>query len=264
VQAERFKTISIRIDGELTAVRLGQTILDAARDHDKYIPTLCYLEDLRATGACRVCMVEVAGTDRLLAACTTPVQDGMSIYTTSPRLEEYRKMAVELLFVERNHICSACVSNDHCELQKLAQRLEITHVRYPYTNPRLSVDMSHPQFVLDHNRCVLCTRCVRVCAELEGASVWEISARGIGSRLVSDLGDQWGNASSCTACGKCVKVCPTGALTEKGMAHQPPKNISPIMKLRPMTSALTNKNYRPSETGRRFESTSKKEGGERP
>ena len=215
MEPEGLKTISIRIDGELVTAREGQTVLQAARDHGKRIPTLCYLKGLSATGACRVCMVEVAGTDRLMAACTTPVQDGMSIRTTSTRLEEYRKMAIELLLVERNHTCSVCVSNSHCELQTLAQSLEVTHVRYPYNNPRLPVDMSHPRFILDHNRCILCTRCVRVCAELEGAHVWEISGRGIASRLAGDMADDWGNSQNCTNCGKCAEVCPTGALTQK-------------------------------------------------
>lgn len=234
---EGSKSVSIRLDGELITVRRGQTILDAARNYAKYIPTLCYLKGLSPTGACRVCMVEVAGTDRLLAACTTPVQDGMSIVTTSNRLEEYRRMAIELLLVERNHICSACVSNGHCELQDLTRWLQITHVRYPYNNPHLPVDMSHPRFVLDQNRCILCTRCVRVCAEVEGANVWEISARGIASHLVIDLAEDWGNSRNCTGCGKCAKVCPTGALTENGVAHQPAKNSESIMGLQPLSRA---------------------------
>lgn len=225
------KTISLRIDGELITAREGQTILEAARDHGKYIPTLCYLKGLSPAGACRVCMIELAGTERLLPACTTPAQEGMAIRTSSERLEEYRRMAVELLLVERNHICSACVSNGHCELQELARSLEVTHVRYPYNNPQLPVDMTHPRYVLDHNRCILCTRCVRVCAELEGAHVWEISARGISSRLVSDMADDWGHASNCTGCGKCIQACPTGALTDKGMAHQPAKSRDTIVRL---------------------------------
>ncbi|MGA3034172.1 MAG: 2Fe-2S iron-sulfur cluster-binding protein, partial [Terracidiphilus sp.] len=141
------KSISARIDGELITAQEGQSILEVARANGKEIPTLCYLKGLSAVGACRVCVVELAGTDRLLPACTTPMQEGMSIVTKSNKIELYRRMAVELLLVERNHVCSSCVSNGHCELQSLAQSLGITHVRYAYNNPRLPVDMSHARFV---------------------------------------------------------------------------------------------------------------------
>jgi len=208
--------ISVKIDGEFVAAQEGQTILEVARANGKFIPTLCWLENISAVGGCRLCIVEVAGVGRLLPACTTPVQDGMSVSTQSEKLTHYRSITLEFLFSERNHQCAICVSNNHCELQAMAQRLGITNVRYPYSFPKLAVDLSHERYVLDHNRCILCTRCVRVCAEVEGARVFDVSGRGVRSMIVSDLNRPWGESKSCTSCGKCVQVCPTGALAEKG------------------------------------------------
>jgi bidirectional [NiFe] hydrogenase diaphorase subunit len=206
----------MRIDGGYVDASEGQTILEVARANGKYIPTLCYLEGLSPVGACRLCIVEVAGVNKLLPACTTPVQDGMAVTTQSERLQLYRRIAVEFLLSERNHYCAICVSNSHCELQRVAMEVGITHVSYPYRYPRLAVDVSHERFVLDHNRCILCTRCIRVCAEVEGAHVWEMNGRGIHARVAADLDRPWGESVSCTNCGKCVQVCPTGALAEKG------------------------------------------------
>jgi bidirectional [NiFe] hydrogenase diaphorase subunit len=221
--------ISIKIDGEFVGAREGQTILEVARGANKYIPTLCNLPGLSAVGACRLCIVEVAGINRLLPACTTPVQDGMSVTTQSEKLLRYRRIALEFLFSERNHQCAVCVSNNHCELQAMAQKLGVTSVRYPYSYPRLAVDTSHPRYVLDHNRCIVCTRCTRVCAEVEGAHVWNISGRGIGSRVTADMAKPWGEARSCTSCGKCVQVCPTGALAEKGYAVEEMTKVNTVV-----------------------------------
>jgi bidirectional [NiFe] hydrogenase diaphorase subunit len=212
------KKLSIRIDGELVTALEGQTILQAARASKKYIPTLCALDGLTDVGACRICLVELSGSDRLFPACTTPIQEGMSVTTSSPKLTRYRRISVELLLIERNHVCAVCVSNGHCELQSMATALGISTVSLTYNFPKMAIDMSHPKFVLDHNRCILCTRCVRVCAELEGAHVWELSARSIHARIVSEMNEKWGKASTCTSCGKCVHACPTGALAEKGWA----------------------------------------------
>jgi bidirectional [NiFe] hydrogenase diaphorase subunit len=131
-------------------------------------------------------------------------------------LHSYRQRIVELLLAERNHICAVCVMNGHCELQTLAARLGVDHVRYEYLYPKLEVDASHSRFVIDHNRCVLCTRCIRICDDLEGAHVWDLGRRGINARVVTEMHKTWGSARSCTSCNKCVNACPVGALSTKG------------------------------------------------
>jgi bidirectional [NiFe] hydrogenase diaphorase subunit len=207
---------TLRIDGRDCSARPEETILYVARENKIHIPQMCELEGLSTVGACRLCLVEVKGSNKLLPACVTHVEEGMEVTTTSERLDHYRKMIVELMFTERNHICSVCVSNGHCELQNMAQNLNITHVRFPYRYPQAEVDASHDRFVIDHNRCILCTRCVRVCDEIEGAHTLDIMGRGIESRVITDLNEPWGSSETCTGCGKCVQVCPTGALFEQG------------------------------------------------
>jgi bidirectional [NiFe] hydrogenase diaphorase subunit len=215
---QKSKAISIRIEGELVPTREGKTILQAAREAGKSIPTLCHMDGLHDVGACRLCIVEIGGGGRLAPACTTPVQEGLSVTINSPRLAAYRRMILELLLAERNHICAVCVANRHCELQSLAAQLGVSSVRFRYRYPAMPVDLSQEKYVMDHNRCILCSRCVRVCAEVEGAHVWDIMGRGIHSRLISEMDQPWAEAASCTRCGKCVQACPTGAMAEKGRA----------------------------------------------
>ena len=207
---------TLKIAGRDFSARPDETILDVARENKIFIPRMCELNGLSTVGACRLCLVEVKGSNKLLPSCVTHVEEGMEVTTTSERLTHYRRMIVELLFSERNHVCSVCVSNGHCELQNLAQKLGITHVRFPYRNPKVEVDASHERFVIDHNRCILCTRCVRVCDEIEGAHTWDIMGRGVDAKVITDLNQPWGSSATCTGCGKCVHVCPTGALFEKG------------------------------------------------
>ncbi len=231
--SENVEVKTLVIDGHEVSARRGQTILEVARENNIDIPTLCHLDGLSDVGACRMCLVEIAGNNKLLPACVATVSEGMQVTTSSERLQKHRRTILELLFAERNHVCSVCVANGHCELQSLAQDQGLTHVRLPYRNPDLHVDASHERFTLDHNRCILCTRCVRVCAEIEGAHVWDVMGRGINSMVITDLHEDWGS-SSCTRCGKCVQVCPTGALFDKskiGTSHPKYPDFLPYLNL---------------------------------
>ena len=224
---------TLKIDGKDFSARQDETILAVARQNKIFIPTLCDLRGLSTVGACRLCLVEIKGSNKLLPACVTRVEEGMEVTTTSERLDRYRRSILELLFTERNHICSVCVSNGHCELQTLAQRLQITHVHFPYRYPKVQVDGSHDRFIVDHNRCILCTRCVRVCEEIEGAHTWDVMGRGIDAKVITDLNQPWGSSETCTGCGKCVHVCPTGALFEKG------RSVAEMLKRRQFLPYLT-------------------------
>lgn len=224
---------TLQIDGRDVSARQDDTILEVARENNIFIPRLCELKGLSNVGACRLCLVEVKGSNRLLPACTTRVEEGMEVTTNSERLARYRRAIVELLFTERNHICSVCVSNGHCELQTLAQKLDITYVHFPYRYPGAKVDASHERFVVDHNRCILCSRCARVCDEIEGAHTWDLMGRGIDSIVITDLNQPWGESQTCTGCGKCVHVCPTGALSEKG------RSVAEMLKRRQFLPYLT-------------------------
>jgi bidirectional [NiFe] hydrogenase diaphorase subunit len=207
---------TLTINGQMISAREDDTILAAARDAGIAIPTLCHLDGVSDVGACRMCLVEVTGSSKLLPACTTQVAEGMDIRTDSERLHGFRRQIVELLFAERNHVCAVCVANGNCELQDAGIAVGMDHVRYDYMFPRLEVDLSHDRFGIDHNRCILCTRCVRVCDELEGAHTIDVLGRGAKSLIIHDLNTPWGESATCTSCGKCVMACPTGALFKQG------------------------------------------------
>ncbi len=225
--------VSLTIDDKKVEAAAGQTVLDVCQNNGIDLPTLCEFKGLTSVGACRLCLVEMEGTTRLLPACTTPIASNQVIRTDSERLRKHRQVIIELFFSERNHICAVCVANNHCELQKMGYRLGMTHVRFPYLNPPCEVDASHHQFIMDHNRCILCTRCVRVCDEVEGAQTKDVLGRGHSARVITDFNQPWGDSETCTSCGKCVNVCPTGALIPKysrqGAIEKNPKLISDLI-----------------------------------
>jgi bidirectional [NiFe] hydrogenase diaphorase subunit len=209
-------TVKLRIDGVEVTVPEGTTILEAAKANGIAIPTLCNLEGLTGYGGCRLCLVEISGSPKLFAACVTPVSSGMDVITKSDKLKEYRKMAVQLLLAERTHICSVCVANDNCELQSLANELGVDHVMFEREWTSHKIDSTHDFLVIDRNRCILCTRCIRVCDEIEGAHTLDLKLRGKDAQVIMDLDNNWGDSCSCTSCRKCAKVCPVGAIYIEG------------------------------------------------
>jgi len=183
--------VKMKMDGKDISAQEGNTILEAARENRITIPTLCNMEGLASYGGCRMCLVEVKGSPKLFPACTTPVSNGMEVVTDSEKLKDYRRMAIQLILSERTHICSVCVANGSCELQDLAKNLGVEHVMFEREWTDHEVDSTHDFLVLDRNRCILCTRCIRVCDEVEGVHTLDLRMRGKDSQLIIDLNDLW-------------------------------------------------------------------------
>ena len=215
------KKITLHIDGQLCEGEAGQTILEVARAHNITIPTLCYLKELSPWGGCRLCVVEIEGSPKIVPSCATPATDGARIITKSDRLHNLRTATLELLFSERNHLCPMCPSNKgDCGLQHQGYIHGISGIRYPYLYPALPVDVSSKHFGQDHNRCILCTRCVRTCDEQEGVHTLDVGRRGIKNLIVVDMNQTFAESTTCTQCGACVANCPTGALFDKESAFR--------------------------------------------
>ena len=221
-------TVTLKINGVEVTVPEGTMILKAARDTGVLIPTMCNLEGLSAYGGCRLCLVEISGSPKLFPACITPVSSGMEITTNSDKLKEYRRTAVQMLLAERTHICSVCIANDHCELQAMANQLGVDHVLFERNWTSEKIDSSHDFLVIDRNRCILCTRCIRVCDEIECGHTLELKLRGKDAQVIMDLDEKWHDSCSCTSCRKCAKVCPVGAIYIEGepIDHTKRKDIA--------------------------------------
>lgn len=211
-------TVTIMIDGREVKARAGQTILEAAQAAGIDIPVLCHHPAVQPIGACRMCLVEIEKQRALQPACTFPVSEGLVIQTESPKVVEARKFVLNLLFSERNHFCMFCQMSGNCELQDLAYRYQLDHWAYQRAYPNLPVDSSRQHFVMDHNRCILCRRCIRACADLVGNHTLGLRRRGVETMLVADMDVPFGE-SSCVSCGTCLQVCPTGALMDRTSAY---------------------------------------------
>ncbi len=212
--------VSLTIDGRPVAVPEGTTVLEAAQAAGVPIPTLCNHPSLKPFGGCRLCLVEVEGARSLQPSCTLPVSEKMVVLTNTEKIKTARKFVLTLIFSDRNHFCPYChVTGADCELQNAALDEGMSHWPYPPAWQKYPVDASHPYYVMDHNRCILCHRCIRACGQLVGNFTLGVEERGASSMLTADSGLPLGE-SSCVSCGTCVAVCPTGALIERRSAYQ--------------------------------------------
>ena len=217
MEAER-KTVKIIMDEKELTVPDGITILEAAQRNNIHIPTLCHHPALSNWGGCRMCVVEVDGSPKLAASCVMPVREGMEVVTTNERIVESRRTVLEFLFAERNHNCMFCPQSGDCELQTLAYELGMDHLTMSFSFNSFPTDVTNEYMTIDHNRCILCGRCVRACAEIAGTHVLNFHNRGPRNLVGLDLHDSR-EASSCYGCGVCLQVCPTGAITSRYRTH---------------------------------------------
>ena len=206
--------IHIEVNNRTVKAHEGETILSAVRREGINIPTLCFVEGMSPTGACRLCVVEIEGRDGLVPSCAFPVSHGMKILTHSPRAVQARRTVVELLLAEHPDDCLYCERNGNCELQTIAEELGIRERRYTGMRNTQYADISSPAIVRDPAKCILCGKCVRICEEVQGISAIDFAGRGSNSRISAAF-EEGLNISSCISCGQCIRVCPTGALLEQ-------------------------------------------------
>ncbi len=207
--------IQLEINNTRVNAKKGETILEVARKMGINIPTLCHIDGLIPSGACRICVVEVEGFNNLVTSCSYPVSDGMKVFTHSYKVVEARKTIVELLLANHPDDCLYCERNRNCELQGLAEQLNITERRLmPQAKNDFHVDQASTSIVRDPEKCILCGRCVRVCEEIEAVSAIDFINRG-SNTFIGTAYNKGMNVSSCVNCGQCIQVCPTGALIPK-------------------------------------------------
>ena len=207
--------VTLTINGRRVAAPEGSTILEAARLAGITIPTLCHHPDLSNVGACRMCVVSVDNARGLQTACTTPATEGMVVNTESDEARETRKFVLEMLLTDHPNDCMTCEANGDCELQDLVYDYGIEWPQHTGTRHSYEIDADPNPFVfIDHNKCVLCGRCVRACSEIQNRDVWNFAQRGFKTKLVAGA-DLFMLDARCESCGQCVAYCPVGALHDK-------------------------------------------------
>lgn len=211
--------VTFFLDGHTVEAEPGQTIIEAADAAGIYIPRLCHKPGLKPFGACRICTVYVNG--RPGSACTQPVSEGLFVESDTEDLHDYRRSLIEMLFVEGNHFCMFCEKSGNCELQALAYRFGITAPEYPYAFQNRDVDASHPDIFIDHNRCILCARCVRTSRDLDGKAVFGEVGRGAHRRITVRANARLVDTDADVA-DQALDACPVGALLRKREAYRVP------------------------------------------
>ncbi len=204
--------ITFTIDDVEVKGKAGQTILEAADAAGIYIPRLCFMKDLIPHGSCRVCTVFVSG--RPQAACTQPIAEGAIVENDTAELKEHRRNIIDMLFVEGNHFCMFCEKSGNCELQAMAYRLGISAPKYPYLFPKRDVDATHPDILIDRNRCILCGRCVEASRDIDNKGVFEFVGRGAGKKVAVNAEANLKDTDFKTG-DKAAVVCPVGCIIKK-------------------------------------------------
>ncbi len=212
------ETMKLTIDDREIDATPGQTILEAADDAGVYIPRLCWMKGLSPAGSCRVCTVRVNG--RPQAACTQPVAPGIVVENDTEEMRGLRRNVIDMLFVEGNHFCMFCEKSGNCELQALAYRFGITAPKYPFAFPKRELDATHPEIFIDRNRCILCSRCVRASAELDGKHAFGFAGRGTDKRIAVNA--EALGATDADAGDEAISACPTGSLLIKRIGYKTP------------------------------------------
>ena len=205
--------VNFKLNDRELCVKPGTTILEAAEQANIIIPHLCYLKEINEIGACRMCMVEVEGVERLVPACNTYVEEGMVVRTNTPRVRQARRTNLLLLLSQHNSNCTVCVRNGYCELQKMAHNQNIHLQPYAVSHEKSKIDLNVP-IIREASKCIKCMRCVQVCDKIQDMHIWDVN--GTGTRIKIDATYNLPlNKTDCTYCGQCVTHCPTGALTTR-------------------------------------------------